>query len=165
MKAIKYSRAARQIGSTPVTNRAIATQRHMNSEERLARVYSKAAWRKLRARIKDAGFTQCVRCEAKADMLDHIRPIQIHPSGAFDPSNVQPMCNSCHAWKTQTIDAPNRNPGAYQYSKAHLADVRPEGLKRWAAEYVASGVARRELGSFSLDAPMKNKDEDWEPIC
>lgn len=165
MKQIKYTRQARGIGTT-TGRQGITTARHMDSEERLKRVYSKASWRKLRAHVKAQGFTTCVRCNKPSEMLDHIRPVQLSPRTAFDPRNVQPMCRPCHAWKTENIDAPNRNPAMYRHDRAHLADMRPAALRRWADEFVSSGVAAQQLGSFALDAAKPRDDDDgWMPIC
>lgn len=164
MKEIKYTRTAREVGSGQQV-KGIKTSRHMDKEERLARVYSRTPWRKLRKIVKAAGFINCVKCNGMAQMLDHIKPVQISPATAFDPRNVQPLCDPCHAWKTQSIDAPNRNPAAYRYDRSHMADMRPEGMKRWANEYVMSGLADKEIGPFGMDDPRGNAPADWVPTC
>lgn len=53
----------------------------------------------------------CVRCESfgvvvEATVVDHIKPVV---NGQHDPlfwvkSNHQPLCRSCHSWKTRVID-------------------------------------------------------------
>ena len=46
----------------------------------------------------------CVRCkllnrDVAATEVDHILPLRTHPNLAFETSNLQAMCKSCHAIK------------------------------------------------------------------
>ena len=67
--------------------------------------YGGSRWRKVRNRYikknplcehcKEAGRTKL------AHMVDHIIPIKINWEKRYDPDNLQSLCNSCHAKKTQ----------------------------------------------------------------
>lgn len=60
--------------------------------------YHSYEWVKYRAAIlKNRGVCHCGE---PATMVDHIVPIN-EGGGKFDPFNVQPMCDSCHAKKRQ----------------------------------------------------------------
>ena len=65
--------------------------------------YRMAAWRKLRARVLEAQ-PFCRECMSQqivtpAQMVDHIQPIRL--GGApMDEANLNAMCNSCHAKKS-----------------------------------------------------------------
>ena len=72
--------------------------RHHNTE-----FYQSTAWRKLRA-MKLAQEPMCEECArlgrlTPAQMVDHIVPIN-KGGGALDKSNLQSLCNSCHARKS-----------------------------------------------------------------
>ena len=69
------------------------------------KLYASARWRNLRrARLDRQPL--CVACNLNgrptiATVLDHIKPV--NQGGDFwDESNHQPLCNSCHAKKSQT---------------------------------------------------------------
>ena len=65
--------------------------------------YNTQQWRKVRALILQ-GSPLCTACEAVglitlAHMVDHIKPVRL--GGDFwEPDNLQPLCNSCHASKS-----------------------------------------------------------------
>ena len=69
-----------------------------------------SAWRKLRARTLRAEPT-CRTCGAPATTVDHITPK--HLGGDDTPTNLQSLCDSCHASKTeqekQAAQARSRN--------------------------------------------------------
>jgi 5-methylcytosine-specific restriction endonuclease McrA len=62
--------------------------------------YNTKQWRQLRK----AMFTENPMCVMCAEMgkdtiwthLDHIKPVKSHPELAFDPANLQGLCNTCH---------------------------------------------------------------------
>lgn len=64
-----------------------------------------SAWRKLSGRYRKANPL----CEAHkavgklvpVDLVDHIVPVHIAPEQRMDTSNLQSLCNSCHALKTK----------------------------------------------------------------
>ena len=65
--------------------------------------YNTKRWRTVRGLVLQ-GNPLCVNCEATglitvAQMVDHIEPVRL--GGEFwDTSNLQPLCNSCHASKS-----------------------------------------------------------------
>ena len=69
----------------------------------VVKIYSTAAWRKVRrlALQRDSGW--CVMCgERPADVVDHIR--ELKDGGApYALDNLQSLCNSCHAKKTNEV--------------------------------------------------------------
>jgi 5-methylcytosine-specific restriction endonuclease McrA len=135
---------------------------HMTREERLQVCYSTKQWRELREAFRQAGWSTCVGCRlAKADVLDHILPIQLRPDLAFDPRNLQPLCTPCHVGKTRQVDAPNGDPSRYRHDLKHQADKRPEALKIW-SEALAPLVLRR-VGSFAAGSTIPSPLADWEP--
>lgn len=116
----------------------------MLPEERQRLCYSTKQWRELRA-IVNQSWPECVGCAGKglvmvrADCVDHILNIQ-QPDGfarRFDIRNLQPLCNRCHEDKNNFIDCPGKNPNNYRHDRAHLADMRPDAMKKWADDYHA----------------------------
>ena len=76
------------------------------SEERkdLNKFYSSRAWRALSVAVRKR-HPLCVRCAdvgvvRPADLVDHIKPVRVHPELRLDVTNLQPLCNSCHNRKT-----------------------------------------------------------------
>jgi len=72
--------------------------------ERAKKFYSSPAWKKLR-KIQLNEQPLCAMCLKKniikqAEMVDHIVPIQINWSLRLVKSNLQSLCNRCHAIKT-----------------------------------------------------------------
>lgn len=61
-----------------------------------------AAWRKLRLQVLMAE-PLCRKCGKAAEDVDHIRTIRSGGS-RLDPKNLQPLCHSCHARKSNTTD-------------------------------------------------------------
>lgn len=66
-------------------------------------VYRTKRWQNLRALAKRRDGYACVQCGERGKRLDvdHIKPISTHPELAYDLSNLQVMCLSCHAVKTK----------------------------------------------------------------
>lgn len=63
--------------------------------------YVSVEWVKLRA-IKFAMNPVCEHCHRKQTAeIDHITPLRIAPEMALDVDNLQGLCKSCHARKTQ----------------------------------------------------------------
>ena len=78
--------------------KAFEGYRHHNVE-----FYQSTAWRKLRA-IKLNEEPMCEKCARlgrliPAQMVDHIVPIN-KGGGDLDKSNLQSLCNACHARKS-----------------------------------------------------------------
>jgi 5-methylcytosine-specific restriction protein A len=65
--------------------------------------YNTKRWRSVREQVLQSS-PLCVNCEAiglltVAQMVDHIEPVRL--GGEFwETSNLQPLCNSCHASKS-----------------------------------------------------------------
>ena len=62
--------------------------------------YNTARWQKLR-RWQLQSYPLCRYCleigkTAAATIPDHIVPVAQAPERAFDPDNLQPLCESCH---------------------------------------------------------------------
>ena len=80
-----------------------------------ARLYSTAAWRTAR----DAYLKQnpmCVHCDelglwVEATDVDHIEPIRINSARAWDRTNWQGLCHSCHSRKTARERLAGRKKG------------------------------------------------------
>ena len=81
----------RQREQQRTAKRGTATQRGYDAE-----------WRRIRAAILEAE-PLCRMCQAVATEVDHIVPM--HRGGTNHPSNLQPMCRSCHNRKAK-YDAP-----------------------------------------------------------
>ena len=67
------------------------------------KIYSTKAWRHIRklALQRDQGW--CVICKEKpADVVDHIKEIK-DGGTPYDLNNLQSLCNSCHAIKTNEV--------------------------------------------------------------
>ena len=66
-------------------------------------IYDSSAWRGKdglrKQRLAIDPF--CVWCHAPAEMVDHIKPINLG-GDPWDIDNTQSMCNKCHAQKSAT---------------------------------------------------------------
>jgi len=59
-------------------------------------------WQALRLEALRRDGWQCVQCGARTRLeVDHIEPVRTHPERAFDLSNLQTLCASCHTRKTR----------------------------------------------------------------
>ena len=86
--------------STPLRT---AKPPEIESERAGQAFYNSQTWKKLRAEVKKAK-PYCEQCNATAKqkrlVVDHIK--EISDGGApFDKANLQVLCYSCHASKTQ----------------------------------------------------------------
>ncbi|WP_410169954.1 HNH endonuclease [Aeromonas caviae] len=67
-------------------------------------IYNSQRWRNLRNAhiIKEPLCAHCLRYEiiTPAAVVDHVIEISDDPSRAFDPTNLQSLCASCHQVKT-----------------------------------------------------------------
>ena len=61
-----------------------------------------ARWRRLRRQILARDGWECQSCSKLLGMaqVDHIKPV-FQGGAAFDPTNLQVLCVSCHAEKTK----------------------------------------------------------------
>lgn len=59
-------------------------------------------WPALRLSAKRRDGWKCVKCNAIGRLeVDHILPVRSHPERAFDLSNLQSLCVTCHSRKTR----------------------------------------------------------------
>jgi len=66
-----------------------------------AAVIRSARWKVVRLDAKRRDDWKCVQCGARGRLeVDHIQPVRTHPELAFDLSNLQSLCPSCHSKKT-----------------------------------------------------------------
>ena len=74
----------------------------MKHDRYSAAVLRSQRWKGVRYQAKRHDGWQCVQCGAKGRLeVDHIQPVRSHPERAFDLSNLQTLCVSCHARKTR----------------------------------------------------------------
>jgi 5-methylcytosine-specific restriction protein A len=59
-------------------------------------------WQALRLAAKRRDGWACVTCGARGRLeVDHVKPVRTHPELAFELSNLQTLCPSCHTRKTR----------------------------------------------------------------
>lgn len=80
------------------------TYRETPERKRLNRFYSSPQWRALSKAFRRR-HPLCGHCIERgvttpADMVDHILPVRTHWDRRLDASNMQALCNPCHAVKT-----------------------------------------------------------------
>ena len=69
-----------------------------------AAIHGSARWQAVRAQVLRAEPV-CRACAARgltepATVVDHIVGVALAPDRAYDPTNLQPLCTSCNAWKS-----------------------------------------------------------------
>jgi 5-methylcytosine-specific restriction enzyme A len=74
--------------------------RHHDAHPEWSALYHTARWRKLRAAHLKANPC-CSRCPDTATNVDHIMPHRGDEALAFDPGNLQSLCDRCSAIKTR----------------------------------------------------------------
>lgn len=67
-----------------------------------AKIIKSKRWPALRLAAKRRDGWKCVQCGAHGRLeVDHIKPVRTHPDLAFELSNLQSLCRSCHSKKTR----------------------------------------------------------------
>ena len=65
-------------------------------------IYRTNQWKAVRLLAKRRDGFKCVSCGASGDLeVDHIQPVRTHPELAYELSNLQTLCVSCHSRKTR----------------------------------------------------------------
>lgn len=73
-----------------------------NYDRYSAAVIRSPRWKALRLAAKRRDGWRCVECKAAGRLeVDHIKPVRSHPQLAFELSNLQSLCPSCHGRKTR----------------------------------------------------------------
>lgn len=77
-----------------------------------AHVIRSARWKTVRLQAKRRDGFKCVACGSRLGLeVDHIEPVRKAPERAYDLSNLQTLCGSCHARKTRLeIGLGHENP-------------------------------------------------------
>ncbi|MDO6722783.1 HNH endonuclease [Celeribacter halophilus] len=77
-------------------------------------------WKMLRHVILERDEWACVQCGSlKRLEVDHIEPVRNAPDKAFDPSNLQTLCASCHTKKTRVeCGHKERSPARKEWDRA-----------------------------------------------
>jgi len=79
-------------------------------------------WKALRFEILARDDWSCVKCGARGRLeVDHIKSVRDDPASAFDPSNLQTLCPSCHTAKTR-IECGHAPPDPRRKEWARLVD-------------------------------------------
>jgi len=68
-------------------------------------IYDSARWKRISKKVRVLSGGLCVLClknnrTVYADVVDHIIPLSIDKTKAFDMKNLQPICHQCHATQT-----------------------------------------------------------------
>lgn len=71
--------------------------------------YNSPEWKALRSEHLKANRT-CVKCGARASVVDHVKPWRGDRRLFLDPSNLQSLCRPCHSRKTSAEDGGFGNP-------------------------------------------------------
>ncbi|MBK44809.1 MAG: endonuclease [Roseovarius sp.] len=67
-----------------------------------AHVYRDRRWPALRMAAKRRDGWACVQCGSRHRLeVDHVRPVRDRPDLAFELTNLQTVCASCHTRKTR----------------------------------------------------------------
>lgn len=90
-------------GSRSEADRKAAFQRERTDDDR-QRFYRSAAWRRVRLKVLSER-PLCEECAAShrveaATVVDHQLDVRDRPDLALTPSNLRPLCESCHNRKT-----------------------------------------------------------------
>lgn len=91
-------------GFKPRANRKEILRRYDATHERNRDVYGTGDWKRLSLLHRQAN-PLCVQClqEGRTEaavLVDHIVPVSVNRSLAFEASNLQGLCRKCHAIKT-----------------------------------------------------------------
>lgn len=75
-------------------------------------VYTDLRWPVLRLAAKRRDGWKCVACASRARLqVDHVLPVRTHRELAFELTNLQTLCGTCHGAKTRReVGMPELSP-------------------------------------------------------
>lgn len=85
--------------------------KNISEKRKFHPVYSTEKWKKLRyVTLRKFNF-KCLACNStdKELHVDHIKPISIYPSLAFEENNLQVLCKDCNLSKSNKFEDDLRN--------------------------------------------------------
>lgn len=93
-----------------------------------AAIYRSPRWKAVRFQARRRDGFRCVLCGSAGDLeVDHIKPVRSHPHLAFDLTNLQTLCVSCHSRKTRVeIGLAEIDPQRQQW-RDFLNELTPKG--------------------------------------
>lgn len=95
-----------------------------------AQVIRSPRWRVLRLAAKRRDGWKCVECGCRGRLeVDHKKPVRSHPDLAYELSNLQTLCASCHSKKTRIeigLDPMNEDRAAWRVLIRAISDNKPE---------------------------------------
>ena len=101
-----------------------------NYDRYSAAVIRSPRWKSVRLAVKRRDGWCCVTCKAAGRLeVDHIKPVRTHPELAFDLSNLQTLCVSCHSRKTRIevgLDPLHESRAAWRDLVRALAQHKPK---------------------------------------
>lgn len=89
-------------------------------------------WKAVRLQAKRRDGWKCVTCGAAGRLeVDHIIPVRTAPERAFDLTNLQTLCVSCHSRKTRVeVGMGEVNPAREAWKEAVAALTAKPSSKR-----------------------------------
>lgn len=74
----------------------------MRYERFSAAVIRSPRWKSVRLAVKRRDGWKCIQCGCAGRLeVDHVKPVRTNPELAFEMSNLQTLCVSCHSRKTR----------------------------------------------------------------
>lgn len=67
----------------------------------LMKFYNSKAWRELSKIVLNESYYVCRSCGNNASLADHIIPVRVDWKERLNKDNIQPLCDACHAIKTE----------------------------------------------------------------
>ena len=86
-------------------------------------------WKVLRMKILERDGWKCQCCGSRKRLeVDHVKAVRNAPDRAFDPTNLQVLCGTCHGRKTMTEVGfkPTEIDPKRQAWREAVADMAPE---------------------------------------
>ena len=75
-------------------------------------IYRDPRWKLVRTEAKRRDGWKCVQCGSRIRLeVDHVLPVRDRPDLAFEITNLQTLCGSCHGRKTRVeVGLPELSP-------------------------------------------------------